>query len=91
MERYYTRRGKRAVDPETTGVDRFDEQVALAKIGVESRPVWKPMHIQPLFDGAAFTGGSVAHRIFEHGLCLPSGSNLTDEWRAKIIETVRQR
>ena len=55
---------------------------------IEARPVWKPMHLQPLFSGAECVGGAVAEELFQRGLCLPSGSSLSDADRARVIETV---
>jgi dTDP-4-amino-4,6-dideoxygalactose transaminase len=52
---------------------------ALATENIEARPLWKPMHLQPVFAGCQTRGGSVSERLFEHGLCLPSGSALTEE------------
>ncbi|OYX82919.1 MAG: pyridoxal phosphate-dependent aminotransferase, partial [Flavobacteriales bacterium 32-34-25] len=51
---------------------------------IESRPLWKPMHLQPVFEKYPYYGNQVAENLFENGLCLPSGSNLTDEDRARI-------
>lgn len=63
---------------------------ALERHSVEARPVWKPMHLQPLFRGAPFfaheEGVDVAARLFEAGLCLPSGSNLSEEQLARVID-----
>jgi dTDP-4-amino-4,6-dideoxygalactose transaminase len=67
-----------------------DVLTRLEAADIEGRPVWKPMHMQPVFTGAHTLGGGVARRLFEHGLCLPSGSNLTDADRATIIETIRK-
>jgi dTDP-4-amino-4,6-dideoxygalactose transaminase len=55
---------------------------------IESRPIWKPMHLQPIFENAPFYGGKVAEHLFENGLCLPSGSNLTESDRARIKKAV---
>jgi dTDP-4-amino-4,6-dideoxygalactose transaminase len=52
---------------------------ALEKENIESRPVWKPMHLQPVFKGARLFGGAVSERLFAHGVCLPSGAGLTGE------------
>ena len=60
----------------------------LARADIEARPVWKPMHLQPVFAGARRLGGDVAARLFAHGLCLPSGSSLTDADRARVIEAI---
>ena len=79
------------VDPTKLGVSREDLRLALHDQSIESRPTWKPMHKQPVFSGELFYGGEVAERIFEQGLCLPSGSSLTDEDLervASVIESV---
>lgn len=77
------------IDPKITGVTREDLRLAFLEDNIESRPLWKPMHLQPVFADAPYYGTKVAEELFENGLCLPSGSNLTDEDReriAKIIE-----
>lgn len=67
---------------------------ALEAENIEARPVWKPMHMQPLFaDNMYFTheeGGSVSDRLFSCGICLPSGSSLTEEEQQRVIECVRR-
>ncbi len=60
------------------------------KKNIESRPLWKPMHLQPLHKEAAFYGGNVSEDLFDRGLCLPSGSSLTDDERRKIRETIEE-
>ncbi|HWA74814.1 MAG TPA: aminotransferase class I/II-fold pyridoxal phosphate-dependent enzyme [Polyangiaceae bacterium] len=60
----------------------------LAKDDIEARPVWKPMHLQPLYADCACYGGKVGERLFQAGLCLPSGSNLTDPERARIARAL---
>lgn len=77
------------IDPEkTNGKSREDLRLALEAENIESRPIWKPMHLQPVFKSCPYYGGKVAESIFEHGLCLPSGSNLTDSERKRIQETL---
>ncbi|OIQ21449.1 MAG: pyridoxal phosphate-dependent aminotransferase [Flavobacterium sp. MedPE-SWcel] len=77
------------VSPEKAGgKTREDLRIALEKKNIESRPLWKPMHMQPVFEKFPFYGGSVSEELFENGLCLPSGSNLTEEDRLRIKETV---
>ncbi len=67
------------VDPEKTGaITREDIRLAFEKENIEARPLWKPMHLQPVFSGYPFFGDGTGERLFEAGLCLPSGSNLTD-------------
>jgi hypothetical protein len=62
---------------------------ALAAADIEARPVWKPMHLQPVFAGARAIGGTVAADLFARGLCLPSGSGMSDAQQARVIEVVR--
>jgi dTDP-4-amino-4,6-dideoxygalactose transaminase len=65
------------VDPNLTGgISREDIRIALEKLNIECRPLWKPMHLQPIFESAPYYGENVAEKLFENGLCLPSGSNL---------------
>jgi dTDP-4-amino-4,6-dideoxygalactose transaminase len=71
------------IDP-STGRTREDLRLAMEAENIECRPLWKPMHLQPVFSGCAYYGGKVAERLFENGLCLPSGSNLTDNDRDRI-------
>ncbi len=79
------------IDANAFGATREDVRLALEEENIEARPVWKPMHLQPVFSGCRVRGGTVAEDIFERGLCLPSGSNLTDEDRARVIEIVRRQ
>jgi pyridoxal phosphate-dependent aminotransferase EpsN len=78
------------VDPVRLGVDREALRLALAAEGIEARPVWKPMHLQPVFAPYESVGGGIAARLFEQGLCLPSGSNLDPADQAQVIEIVRR-
>jgi dTDP-4-amino-4,6-dideoxygalactose transaminase len=67
------------VNPEkTNGIDRDTIRLALEKENIECRPLWKPMHLQPIFESSPFYGDGTSEKLFEQGLCLPSGSNLTD-------------
>ena len=85
------------VNPDLCGVSRDEIIDALEKENIEARPVWKPMHRQPLYKGCSYyphkTGGksealSVSDRLFEQGICLPSGSNLTDEEQDRVIQAI---
>ena len=78
------------IDPEAFGASREDVRLALEAENIESRPVWKPMHLQPVFASCRVVGGAVSQRIFQHGLCLPSGSNLDAADRARTIAIVRR-
>lgn len=74
------------VNPELTGgKTSTDLRLALEKVNIESRPLWKPMHLQPIFEKYPFYGAEVSATLFENGLCLPSGSNLTEEEKNRII------
>lgn len=78
------------IDPERFGATREQVRLALEKEDIEARPVWKPMHLQPVFRDCRTRGGEVAARLFEHGLCLPSGSALTREDVERIAGLVRR-
>lgn len=79
------------IDPEKTGgITREDLRLAFEAENIETRPVWKPMHLQPVFkDAAAYTNG-VSGRLFEQGLCLPSGSNMSEADLERIEEVIRR-
>ena len=70
------------------GIDREALRLAFEAANIESRPLWKPMHLQPIFEQYPYYGSNVAETLFEKGLCLPSGSNLTDEERVRIKKVV---
>lgn len=78
------------IDPETFGASREDVRLALEAANIESRPVWKPMHLQPVFRQYEAIGGTVAERLFRDGLCLPSGSQLTEEELSRVVEVIRR-
>ena len=59
------------------------------KENIESRPLWKPMHLQPIFKTKPYFGSQVAETLFECGLCLPSGSNLTHEQKERIANQLK--
>jgi pyridoxal phosphate-dependent aminotransferase EpsN len=77
------------VDPKESGVDRDEIIAALDRFDVEARPVWKPMHMQPLYRDAECYGGAVAEDLAARGLCLPSSSCLSDEDQSRVIDVVR--
>lgn len=74
----------------TKGIDRESLRLALEAENIESRPLWKPMHLQPIFAKYPYYGGTVAEELFDNGLCLPSGSNLTEEDRVRIATVVKR-
>jgi len=77
------------VDPEKSGVGRDQIIDALEKENIEARPLWKPMHLQPLFQGCAYyphgEKESISDQLFQNGLCLPSGSNLLEEEQERVL------
>ena len=77
------------IDPALTGgISREDVRLALEAENIESRPLWKPMHLQPVYQGAKFYGTGICEKLFEQGLCLPSGSNLTEEEFDRIFQAL---
>lgn len=78
------------IDPKVAGKTREDLRLAFLEDDIESRPLWKPMHMQPIFTNSPYYGGTVAEELFDNGLCLPSGSNLTDAERERIAAKVKE-
>ena len=79
------------IDPKLTGgISREDVRLALDAENIESRPLWKPMHMQPVYEGTKFFGSGVCEKLFEQGLCLPSGSNLTEEEFERIFNALSE-
>jgi len=76
------------VDPDAFGVDREQIRLALAQQQIEVRPVWKPLHLQPVFSECDRIDGAIAEDLFDRGLCLPSGSNLTSEDLTRVIQAI---
>ena len=76
------------IDTQKTGFDREQLRLKLQEENIESRPLWKPMHLQPVFADAPYYGGNVAENLFNNGLCLPSGSNLTAEDLERIKNVI---
>ncbi|MEC9441531.1 MAG: DegT/DnrJ/EryC1/StrS family aminotransferase [Myxococcota bacterium] len=77
------------IDPEAFGTDRETLRQQLETRNIECRPVWKPMHMQPLFSECEMYGGEVAEELFAYGLCLPSGSNMDDAQRERVVDAIR--
>ncbi len=77
------------INPEKFGADRERVRLALEEANIEARPVWKPMHLQPLFAGCEVIGGRISEELFKNGLCLPSGSNLEEEDLNRIVNVIR--
>lgn len=77
------------IDPQEFGASRDEVRLHLADSNIESRPVWKPLHLQPVFSGCDCFGGGVAEDLFDRGLCLPSGSNLTTNDLERVVKAIR--
>lgn len=78
------------IEPDISGIDRERLREHLAAQNIEARPVWKPMHLQPLYQECRVFGGDVSSHLFEVGLCLPSGSSLSESQRSMIIALIRE-
>ncbi|AQW94537.1 pyridoxal phosphate-dependent aminotransferase [Elizabethkingia anophelis] len=76
------------IDSKVTKITREELRLALLEDNIESRPLWKPMHMQPIFSEAPYYGGEIAEKLFENGLCIPSGSNLTNNDRERITKAI---
>ncbi len=76
------------IDEKKAGFNREQLRLALDQENIESRPLWKPMHLQPIFESAPYFGGNVAEELFKNGLCLPSGSNLNEEDLERIKNVI---
>ena len=77
------------IDPAIKGVNREDVRLALEKDNIESRPLWKPMHMQPLFAQSDYYGSDFIEKLFQEGICLPSGSNLTPQEKERISSQLK--
>jgi dTDP-4-amino-4,6-dideoxygalactose transaminase len=69
-------------------VSREEVRLALEKEEIESRPIWKPLHLQPVFAQAEYHGRGVSDKIFEQGLCVPSGSGMSNSERDRVISSM---
>ncbi|MEO5775752.1 MAG: DegT/DnrJ/EryC1/StrS family aminotransferase [Flavobacterium sp.] len=78
------------IDSVKLGKTTEDLRLLLEAENIESRPLWKPMHLQPIFEKYPYYGGKVAEQLFENGLCLPSGSNLTDDDKGRISHALNR-
>ncbi len=72
------------VDPKKSGKNREDLRIFLESLEIESRPLWKPMHLQPIFEKYPYYGNTVSENLFDFGLCLPSGSNLGEDEKNRL-------
>lgn len=79
------------ISPEGFGADREEVRLALEAENIESRPIWKPMHLQPIFKDCRIRGGSVSKDLFDRGLCLPSGTQMTEEDLERVVKVLKNR
>jgi dTDP-4-amino-4,6-dideoxygalactose transaminase len=77
------------VDPEVAGFSREDIRLKMESENIETRPLWKPMHLQPVFEGTPFYGDGTSEALFDKGLCLPSGSSLTDDDILRVVDVIK--
>mgnify|MGYP003112163856 FL=1 len=77
------------IDLKEVGRTREDIRLMLLEHEIESRPLWKPMHMQPLYTGSDYHGSGVDEKLFANGLCLPSGSDMSDEQQDEVIEHIK--
>lgn len=77
------------VDSETSKMDRETFRLRLDEDNIESRPLWKPMHLQPIFRNHPYYGNKLSERLFRDGLCLPSGSNLRDDELERVEKAIK--
>jgi dTDP-4-amino-4,6-dideoxygalactose transaminase len=78
------------ITPEEFGADREAIRLALEEENIESRPIWKPMHMQPVFKGCGIRGGAVSAYLFKRGLCLPSGTQITEEDLERVVKVLKR-
>lgn len=78
------------IDEQKAGINTTQLREALEKENIETRPLWKPMHLQPIFENTPYYGGTVAEELFNTGLCLPSGSNLTQEDLERVVNAIKR-
>lgn len=78
------------IDPSRFGAMREDIRLALESENIEARPVWKPLHLQPVFKDCPYYGAGVSGEIFDKGLCLPSGSNLNRQDLQRVVKVIRK-
>ena len=71
-------------------VSPLEVMKALEKENIESRPIWKPMHMQPFFEKYDFIGTDVSEKLFENGVCLPSDTKMTDEDLERVVNTIKE-
>jgi len=78
------------LEPNEFGATPETVRLALEAENIESRPIWKPLHLQPVFAGCETVGGAVAEDLFRKGLCLPSGTGMTEADIERVVEVVQR-
>ena len=78
------------IDPELTGTSNTQLMEELERHNIESRHLWNPMHLQPVFSGCPAYVNGTSERLFRQGLCLPSGSNMTDDDRKRVLDVLQR-
>jgi len=89
-EGYYSNRWLTTILVKHPSKTREDLRMALDAENIEARPLWKPMHCQPIFKDAPFYGDGTSEILFRDGLCLPSGSNLTPEEKDRVLKQIKK-
>ena len=87
---YYSNRWLTAITIEGAPVTREDVRMSLVANNIDCRPLWKPLHLQPVFEHTPYYGSNCSERLFEKGLCLPSGSNLTEDELNRVVAQIYQ-
>lgn len=77
------------IDPNETSISREDIRLMLFEHQIEARPLWKPMHMQPLYENAVYHGSGVDEHLFENGLCLPSGCDMSADEQDEVIGLIK--
>ena len=78
------------INPQEAGFTREDLRLRMEEENVETRPLWKPMHLQPVFADCPYYGDDTAEKLFNNGLCLPSGPTLTNEDIQKVVDVIKK-
>lgn len=78
------------LDPDVAGISPDELRLALEAVNIESRLLWRPMHLQPVYSSNPFYGNGVSEKLFNTGLCLPSGSSLTDSQIERVISVIKK-
>ena len=87
---YYSNRWLTAITIDGAPVTREDVRMSLVANNIDCRPLWKPLHLQPVFEHTPYYGSNCSERLFEKGLCLPSGSNLTEDELNRVVAQIYQ-